>query len=146
GGGAGGGREGVGRGVWGRLVAAIGEQADELAGDAKATVARTASGSEDTAPAATLTRMVPSGDPAAGGPTQRPSSRARPMVGPDEFDWIELGSWKLPQGGRAVTGRGLVATWDGLTLKTLIVAVVPLLLTRTNTTLPSGCRRKKSSE
>src|SRR5262249_48990719 len=110
------------------------------------TVARTASGSEDTAPAATLTRMVPSGDPAAGGPTQRPSSRARPMVGPDEFDWIELGSWKLPQGVRAVTGRGLVATWDGLTLKALIGAVVPLWPPRGNPTLRGGCRGKKSWE
>src|SRR5262249_56189933 len=128
GGGAGGGREGVGRGVWGRLVAAIGEQADELAGDAKATVARTASGSEDTAPAATLTRMVPSGDPAAGGPTQRPSSRARPMVGPDEFAWIELGSWKLPQGVGAGTGRGLVATGDGATLRTVVAALGRRLL------------------
>ena len=57
----------------------------------------------------------------------------------------ELGTWNDPHGVSATMGSALVATCEALTLNRLIVAVVPLLPTRAKTTLPSGCRRKKSS-
>src|SRR5262249_31853627 len=104
-----------------RLTMPRGVQTEGLAGEEKATVARTAraadSGSSLRRGAMTLTRIVPSGDPGVGGAAKTPSSRDRPGLPllPGSF-----GSWKLPHGVRATTGSGLVATWSGLTLKTLI--------------------------